>query len=232
MFVLLIAQPLVIKPSVNHTGRLVDLSERSRSSTTAANLYLQTLHHALFKEVIKASVLKDHVHSRNKTMLLYLVNLLITAANDIHSNPGPNETVYPCGTCDLPVTWSDRGIMCDTCTHVINCISGSFCEFESRRVQYNFSQLYLHLRQWRPTWIRCFFVWQIFLVKLAKVRLYLQSRGRDSSWRGNMSQVFVRTSRLILTRLEGIPFSSIGRALVAVVAVVIFHIFRFRLCTV
>ena len=56
---------------------------------------------------------------------------------------------------------------------------------------------------------------KIFLVKLAKVRLYLQSRGRDSSWRGNMSQVFVRTSRLILTRLEGIPFSSIGRALVS-----------------
>ena len=54
---------------------------------------------------------------------------------------------------------------------------------------------------------------KIFLVKLAKVRLNLQSRGRDSSWRGNMSQVFVRTSRLILTRLEGIPFSSFGRAL-------------------
>ena len=28
-----------------------------------------------------------------------------------------------------------------------------------------------------------------------------------------MSQVFVRTSRLIRTRLEGIPFSSFGRAL-------------------
>ena len=56
---------------------------------------------------------------------------------------------------------------------------------------------------------------KIFLVKLAKVRRYLQSQGWDSSWRGNVSQVFVRTSRLILTRLEGIPFSSIGRALVS-----------------
>ena len=62
-----------------------------------------------------------------------------------------------------------------------------------------------------PTWIRCFFVWQ----NIAKLRLNLQSRGRDSSWRRNMSQVFVRTSCLILTRLEGIPFSSIGRALVS-----------------
>ncbi|CAC5408758.1 unnamed protein product [Mytilus coruscus] len=35
-------------------------------------------------------------------------------------NPGPecsntSGTVYPCGTCDQPVTWQERGIVCDTC---------------------------------------------------------------------------------------------------------------------
>ena len=36
-------------------------------------------------------------------------------------NPGPvgntsknDESVYHCGTCDKPVTWDDRAIMCET----------------------------------------------------------------------------------------------------------------------
>ena len=42
--------------------------------------------------------------------------LLITISNDINPNPGPeNSTVYPCGTRDQPVTWEERGIVCDTC---------------------------------------------------------------------------------------------------------------------
>ncbi|VDI18173.1 Hypothetical predicted protein [Mytilus galloprovincialis] len=43
-------------------------------------------------------------------------------------NPGPecsntSGTVYPCGTCDQPVAWQDRGIVNDTCNqwyHVLN----------------------------------------------------------------------------------------------------------------
>jgi hypothetical protein len=26
-----------------------------------------------------------------------------------------DETIYPCGTCDQPVTWENRCIVCDTC---------------------------------------------------------------------------------------------------------------------
>jgi len=51
---------------------------------------------------------------------LYLSMILLLALNDIGLNPGPsglisNTTTYPCGTCDKPVTWDDRGIVCDTC---------------------------------------------------------------------------------------------------------------------
>ena len=41
--------------------------------------------------------------------------LLITTSNDINLNPGPESTVFLCGTCEEPVTWEDKAIMCDTC---------------------------------------------------------------------------------------------------------------------
>ena len=51
------------------------------------------------------------------SLLLYLSMILLSASNDIELNPGPggltsNTTTYPCGTCDKPVTWEDRGIVC------------------------------------------------------------------------------------------------------------------------
>ena len=53
---------------------------------------------------------------RRKSLLAYLVIILIQTSNDIiNPNPGPDATIYPCGTCDQPVTWEDRGIVCDTC---------------------------------------------------------------------------------------------------------------------
>jgi hypothetical protein len=42
---------------------------------------------------------------------------LITLSNEVNINPEPStsDSLYPCGTCDKPVTWNDRGIVCDTC---------------------------------------------------------------------------------------------------------------------
>ena len=48
------------------------------------------------------------------TLLAYLALLVLTNANDIHINPGP-ERDYLCGTCDKTVDWKDRGITCETC---------------------------------------------------------------------------------------------------------------------
>ena len=48
------------------------------------------------------------------TLLSYLALLILTNANDIHLNPGP-ERDYLCGTCDKTVDWEDMGIICETC---------------------------------------------------------------------------------------------------------------------
>ena len=52
-----------------------------------------------------------------KVTLTYLSMFLITLSNDVNINPEPStsDSLYPCGTCDKPVTWDDRGIVCDTC---------------------------------------------------------------------------------------------------------------------
>jgi hypothetical protein len=52
-----------------------------------------------------------------KVTLTYLSMFLITLSNDVDINPGPLtfDSLYPCGTCDKPVTWDDGGIVCDTC---------------------------------------------------------------------------------------------------------------------
>jgi len=60
------------------------------------------------------------IYRRLINHLAYLSMMLILISNDVNPHPGPgcsdtNETVYPCGTCDQPVTWQERGIVCDTC---------------------------------------------------------------------------------------------------------------------
>ena len=47
-------------------------------------------------------------------------------------NPGPvsqssSDSIYPCGTCDRPVTWEDRGIVCDTCNQWYHVTCQSMC---------------------------------------------------------------------------------------------------------
>ncbi|VDI49506.1 Hypothetical predicted protein [Mytilus galloprovincialis] len=48
------------------------------------------------------------IHGKQTYHLAYLSMLLITIANDINLNPGPDTTVFLCGTCDEPVTWEDK----------------------------------------------------------------------------------------------------------------------------
>ena len=36
-------------------------------------------------------------------------------SGDVQLNPGPNASVYPCGICQESVTWSCKGICCDSC---------------------------------------------------------------------------------------------------------------------
>ena len=60
------------------------------------------------------------IYRRLINHLAYLSVILILISNDVNLHPGPgcsdtNETVYPFGTCDQPVTWQERGIKYDTC---------------------------------------------------------------------------------------------------------------------
>ena len=44
---------------------------------------------------------------------------LLLLSGDIHINPGPrakNSSVFPCGLCEYPVTWSCKGVACDDCS--------------------------------------------------------------------------------------------------------------------
>ena len=62
---------------------------------------------------------------RNGFKLTFLL-LVLLLSGDIESNPGPThaqhvldhsqETVFPCGSCHLPVTWQCRGVECDSCS--------------------------------------------------------------------------------------------------------------------
>ena len=41
--------------------------------------------------------------------------VIVTHSNDVNPNPGPEQSIYPCGICNQPVTWANKGIMCDIC---------------------------------------------------------------------------------------------------------------------
>ena len=58
--------------------------------------------------------LPEKKHIKNQSLLTLLILLL----GDIEANPGPRQkqaSVYPCGLCDHPVTWTCEGVCCDDC---------------------------------------------------------------------------------------------------------------------
>ncbi|XP_053389497.1 uncharacterized protein LOC123559295, partial [Mercenaria mercenaria] len=52
-----------------------------------------------------------------KTTLVFLHCLLVCQCPDIELNPGPStsKSQYLCGHCEEEVTWTQKGILCDTC---------------------------------------------------------------------------------------------------------------------
>ena len=61
----------------------------------------------------------------NKTHAMMMIILYLSG--DIELNPGPRtkqQSIYPCGLCEHPVTWNCEGICCDDCSiwHHRSCI--------------------------------------------------------------------------------------------------------------
>ena len=60
-------------------------------------------------------------HHKKRLSNLYLCTLLLLLSYAPEPNPGPSSTYgadvshYPCGTCDVSVSWTEKGVACDTC---------------------------------------------------------------------------------------------------------------------
>ena len=83
------------------------------------NLDPSYLTQCVILDTIRAQLMQKHKLSCSHNSM-YLSLLLILVSNDVNPNAGPTNqiddaTIYPCGTCDNPVTWNERGIVCDTC---------------------------------------------------------------------------------------------------------------------
>ena len=65
------------------------------------------------------AILRNRPTANNSLTKLYICSLLLLNACDTDTNPGPgadHSTVYPCGACDMPVTWAQQAVACETCS--------------------------------------------------------------------------------------------------------------------
>ena len=65
------------------------------------------------------AILRNRPTANNSMTKLYICSLLLLNACDTETNPGPgadHSTVYPCGACDMPVTWAQQAVACETCS--------------------------------------------------------------------------------------------------------------------
>ena len=65
------------------------------------------------------AILRNRPIANNSLTKLYICSLLLLNACDAETNPGPgadHSTVYPCGACDMPVTWAQQAVACETCS--------------------------------------------------------------------------------------------------------------------
>ena len=107
---------------MNFRSTLVSKQNDQSRSIFPLTTELKCYHSFLMQMGLEAKTTQKHhvIHkcvNNPKQSALCLILLLFANSNDVAKNPGPTitSTIYPCGTCDEPVTWNDKEIMCDTC---------------------------------------------------------------------------------------------------------------------
>ena len=86
-------------------------------------LYVNQTEHELAKSNMSFGIFGNknaQKHGVRPTSKAYTNNVLLALSliisGDIHPHPGPtHKSVYPCGLCQVPVTWSCEGVCCDGC---------------------------------------------------------------------------------------------------------------------
>ena len=86
------------------------------------------------------AILRNRPTANNSLTKLYICSLLLLNACDTETNPGPgadHSTVYPCGACDMPVTWAQQAVACETCSvwYHIDCQGISSQTYDARHQQ-------------------------------------------------------------------------------------------------
>ena len=112
----------VVFSIVSHSQRKADITTPTRlSSSTLLSIANQV--NLLIKRFKRVTNRKRKAKAIPPTVFL-LCLLLLALSHDVESNPGPvhadnylegNSTVFPCGNCQMPVTWSCKGLQCDMC---------------------------------------------------------------------------------------------------------------------
>ncbi|CAG2256563.1 unnamed protein product [Mytilus edulis] len=95
------------------------------------------------QQLLTTTLNKNMLHTSRRPLSLpikgkkkhHLVLLLILLGGYLEQNPCPREkqqSIYPCGLCDHPVTWKCEGVCCDDCDiwHHRSCIELCTADYE------------------------------------------------------------------------------------------------------
>ena len=105
---------LILVLLINQEGPKLDhMTHPIIVNSASFSTYRSCIAHDMVTQFYDGITLTSEAKHQRLAALAYLAMFLITISNDI--NISHTESNYRCGTCDKPVTWDDRGIVCDTC---------------------------------------------------------------------------------------------------------------------
>ena len=96
--------------------------------------WIHQQHTALLMNAQMSSTGRRHIYLPTaKLQYTNIILLIMIQSSDIELNPGPRQaSIFPCGMCEIPVTWSNEGVCCDCCSvwHHTSCIELCTTDYE------------------------------------------------------------------------------------------------------